>query len=706
MDAAGHVLFHAADLVLRQATETTDTATGTSSATATSTAAAEKTPRPGFYKIVGIVLAVASGLFIGSSFVIKKVGLLKANVKYQEEAGEGYGYLKNAWWWLGMTLMIVGEICNFVAYAFTDAILVTPLGAISVVVCAVLSWWILKERLSFVGWVACFLCIVGSVVITLNAPEQSAVSNIQEMQSYVIAPGFLVFAGVILVGCACVAFFVAPKFGKKSMMVYLTICSLIGGLSVVATQGLGATIIAAIGGEQQFNKWFTYVLLVFVICTLLTEIIYLNKALNIFNAALVTPTYYVYFTSSTIITSAVLFRGFHGTTNQIIDVVMGFLTICSGVVLLQLAKSAKEVPETKILTSDMDQIRAAAEVEEPEYEPRADTIRGGAGIIRALSKARTKREADEAKRIHEERMEPIGENEIVEWDGLRRRKTVSTQGGSIHRPRTAHPPLGMSQFPDDVSEPESEVHPGFFGRIGRTITQRRERGHSPVALDNVANDKQGAREHVYTRPGSQRQVDGHDDDDTEYKGAGSGSHIQFSDQISERDRADSQSSSLAPPRPPPHGSGNRPGTAASRSFSFQNVFSRNRAESGATDGPRPISRGTLSFTSRGSQSREYPRARAETEEERLGLVHGDSHKALPVYTEEPEEQERRSDSSEWQVTSGASSSPEVLSTSGDLGASGRRRRDDFDDDDEDDLYDSHVRREDSGGTGRSGRAFV
>ncbi|KAF2211339.1 hypothetical protein CERZMDRAFT_68820 [Cercospora zeae-maydis SCOH1-5] len=709
MDAAGHVLFHAADLVLRQATETTDSPTSTNSATVTSTAAAEKTPRPGFYKIVGIVLAVASGLFIGSSFVIKKVGLLKANVKYHEEAGEGYGYLKNAWWWLGMTLMIVGEICNFVAYAFTDAILVTPLGAISVVVCAVLSWWILKERLSFVGWVACFLCIVGSVVITLNAPEQSAVSNIQEMQHYVIAPGFLVFAGIILIGCACVAFFVAPKYGKKSMMVYLTICSLIGGLSVVATQGLGATIIAAIAGEQQFNKWFTYVLLVFVICTLLTEIIYLNKALNIFNAALVTPTYYVYFTSSTIITSAVLFRGFHGTTNQIIDVVMGFLTICSGVVLLQLAKSAKEVPATTVLTSDMEQIRAAAQVEEPEYEPRADTIRGGAGIIRALSRTRTKREADEAKRIHEERMQPIGENEIVEWDGLRRRKTVSTEGGSIHRPKTARPPLGMSQFPDDVSEPESDVHPGFFGRIGRTITQKRQRGHSPVALNDVATDKQGMREHVYSRPGSQRQVDGHDDEDTEYKGSTGGSqHIHFSGQVGDRERADSQASSLAPPRPPPHGNSNhnRAGTAASRSFSFQNVFSRNRAESGGTD-QRPTSKGALSLASRGSQSREYPRARVETEEERLGLVHGDSHKILPVYTEESEEQERRSDSSEWQVTSGASSSPEVLGASGDLGTShGRRRRDEFDDDEDDDLYDRHVRREDSGGTGRSGRAFV
>jgi magnesium transporter len=52
-------------------------------------------------------------LFIGTSFVLK-TDLLKANSKYNEEAGDGYGYLKNAFWWTGMILMIVGEICNFV----------------------------------------------------------------------------------------------------------------------------------------------------------------------------------------------------------------------------------------------------------------------------------------------------------------------------------------------------------------------------------------------------------------------------------------------------------------------------------------------------------------------------------------------------------------------------------------------------------------
>ena len=35
--------------------------------------------RPPAYKIVGIILAISSGLFIGVSFVLKKHGSLKAN---------------------------------------------------------------------------------------------------------------------------------------------------------------------------------------------------------------------------------------------------------------------------------------------------------------------------------------------------------------------------------------------------------------------------------------------------------------------------------------------------------------------------------------------------------------------------------------------------------------------------------------------------
>ena len=236
--------------------------------------------RPPAFKAIGIGLAVGSGAFIGTSFVLKKVGLLRANEKYNEVAGEGYGYLKNFYWWAGMTLMILGEGLNFAAYAFTDAILVTPLGALSVVLTTILSAIFLKERLSMVGKVACFLCIVGSVVIVMNAPQTSSVANIQQMQDFVIHPAFLTYAGVVIVGSAGVAFWLGPRYGNKNMLVYISICSWVGGLSVVATQGLGAAIIAQAGGTPQFNQWFLYVLLVFVIGTLLTEIIYLNVSRN------------------------------------------------------------------------------------------------------------------------------------------------------------------------------------------------------------------------------------------------------------------------------------------------------------------------------------------------------------------------------------------------------------------------------------------
>lgn len=77
------------------------------------------------------------------------------------------------------------------------------------------------------------------------------------------------------------------------MLVYLSICSLIGSLSVVATQGLGAAIVAQAQGTPQFNQWFLYVLLVFVVCTLLTEIVYLNVSSPHKNSLIVESTEYI-----------------------------------------------------------------------------------------------------------------------------------------------------------------------------------------------------------------------------------------------------------------------------------------------------------------------------------------------------------------------------------------------------------------------------
>jgi hypothetical protein len=105
------------------------------------------------------------------------------------------------------------------------------------------------------------------------------------MQKYFITPGFLTYTGIMIVACLFLAFWAAPRYGKKSMMVYIGICSLIGGPNVVSLQGVGTAVVTQISGKPQFNGWFIYVLIVFLIGTLVTEIIYLNVSSEILTAA-------------------------------------------------------------------------------------------------------------------------------------------------------------------------------------------------------------------------------------------------------------------------------------------------------------------------------------------------------------------------------------------------------------------------------------
>jgi hypothetical protein len=168
----------------------------------------------------------------------------------------------------------------------------------------------------------------------------------------------LVYGGIAISLSLFLVFYCGPKWGKKNMLVYISVCSLIGSLSVVFTQGLGAAIVHSITykNENQFTNWFIYLVLGIVIVTLVIEIVYLNKALNLFNTALVTPTYYVIFTTLTIISSIVLYRGFDASPVDIATCVLGFLSICSGVALLHNSKSQPDLESVLRKVDDDEKI--------------------------------------------------------------------------------------------------------------------------------------------------------------------------------------------------------------------------------------------------------------------------------------------------------------------------------------------------------------
>ncbi|KAJ3055928.1 hypothetical protein HK097_008737 [Rhizophlyctis rosea] len=292
---------------------------------------------PAWYKAVGITLALASGLFIGSSFIFKKKGLLDTNA-LGHEPGHGHAYLKSGMWWTGMILMALGEVFNFGAYAFTPAILVTPLGALSVVISAILSSIFLKERLNFPGKIGCAQCLLGAVIIVIHAPHTNSTQTIPEFIRYVLSPGFIVYSILNLIAVLYLVYRVAPKYGDKHPVVYISVCSMVGAFLVLSTQGFGSSVVYSIANWQtdnQFKQWPIYLVFAFVILTITVQINFLNKALNLFSTAIVTPVYYVFFTTWTLISSAVLFRGFP-LDNAVagVSIVIGFLVIVGGVALL------------------------------------------------------------------------------------------------------------------------------------------------------------------------------------------------------------------------------------------------------------------------------------------------------------------------------------------------------------------------------------
>ncbi|XP_042467737.1 probable magnesium transporter NIPA2 [Zingiber officinale] len=287
----------------------------------------------------GFSLALSSSVFIGSSFIIKKIGLKKAS-SYGISAGSGgFSYLYEPLWWLGMVTMIVGEVANFAAYAFAPAILVTPLGALSVIVSAVLAHFVLDEKLHIFGVLGCVLCVVGSTSIVLHAPQEKNIESVKEVWDLATEPGFIAYSCVVIILVIVLVIQFAPRYGRTHLIVYVGICSLMGSLTVMAVKAVGIALKLTFSGMNQFVYAQTWFFTVVVITCCLFQLNYLNKALDTFNTAVISPVYYVMFTTLTIFASMIMFKDWSTqNASQIVTELCGFITILSGTFLLHMTK--------------------------------------------------------------------------------------------------------------------------------------------------------------------------------------------------------------------------------------------------------------------------------------------------------------------------------------------------------------------------------
>ena len=113
-----------------------------------------------------------------------------------------------------------------------------------------------------------------------------------------------------------------------------------GAFTVTACKGLGAGLKELFTHQYTYSKWLTLLCAITIIVCILVQMIYLNRALDLFSTPVVTTVYYVLFTTCVLITSGILFREWR--LLNFIDItacLVGFSVTTCGLMLINYVKT-------------------------------------------------------------------------------------------------------------------------------------------------------------------------------------------------------------------------------------------------------------------------------------------------------------------------------------------------------------------------------
>jgi hypothetical protein len=167
---------------------------------------------------------------------------------------------------------------------------------------AILASYLLDEELGHLGRLGCTICILGSLIIVLHAPADKDIQTVDEILRYAVQPGtsplpslyssihlnrwragFLLYCFCVLVFTLTMIYAIAPKYGRSNPLVYISICSLVGSVSIMAIKGFGIAVKLTLAGNNQFIYVSTYVFGIVVSFCIMVQMNYFNKALDTFS---------------------------------------------------------------------------------------------------------------------------------------------------------------------------------------------------------------------------------------------------------------------------------------------------------------------------------------------------------------------------------------------------------------------------------------
>lgn len=146
---------------------------------------------------IGVTLAICGNLVISIG-----LALTKHAHNINQNRPTPLPYVKVPLWWLGFLATVIGEIGNFASYGFTQASVVAPLGAVSVLANVFIATCWLGEGLGARKVIGCGLCIIGGFIIVMSRPQSSVTLDIdtfiKNVQDRIFAIYMVLLTAVVL----------------------------------------------------------------------------------------------------------------------------------------------------------------------------------------------------------------------------------------------------------------------------------------------------------------------------------------------------------------------------------------------------------------------------------------------------------------------------------------------------------------------------
>lgn len=354
----------------------------------------EKRSLSGSNPLVGILAAVLGNLIISIALNVQRYAHLRLNDQARlpvtmasgpplEAATSSFAsatgaassssmtYLRSRLWWLGVLLMTIGETGNFMAYGFAPASVVSPLGVLALVSNCIVAPIFFHVSISPQNIAGVAVTILGILLIVFSVQTgndksvpfwRSLASRIfetalspHEFIMYSISQTVFkvyVFVVVMLMGLLWLqTTYIDPDSTQvHNLFANLGLVALFGAFTALSTKGLSSLL--SYSFSHALADPLAYLLLAILVLTAVAQVLYLNRALRLFDSTMVLPVHFVLFTISVIVGSAIMYRDFqHTDSGHLAFFFVGCLLTFCGVWIItsSAAKPLDPLPETQPL---------------------------------------------------------------------------------------------------------------------------------------------------------------------------------------------------------------------------------------------------------------------------------------------------------------------------------------------------------------------